>query len=352
MKINGLILILLFQTCLVFSQNPGKKESLKNPEPKTFLKPTSFDSTQTLSEQYTPANENQFIGLELFLPPPINAEAGPILFSKSGRGIDKGNRRFKVIDILKASAVEQLKQKNLTCVCGYRYKDPGNLKWKEMVVFAVFVLRDEEGKDVPGQSPVYWVVCESKEQPYSNSNLCAFVAQPFLEKQKQLFENQPVVLLSGKTKWTCVKVTLTKGKDSNSSDSCYQVSCLLKNGVDAQMQVLAPTEKSGRTIMTEKQYDWLNNFNRNEQAEWQKAENEKKEKHKAMCISRFGQQKGVLVDEEKVEAGMTSEMCLVAWGKPWDVTKALSAAGIKETWSYSWKYKLHFEKGILVRIEH
>lgn len=104
--------------------------------------------------------------------------------------------------------------------------------------------------------------------------------------------------------------------------------------------------------MTEKQYDWLNNFNRNEQAEWQKAENEKKEKHKAMCISRFGQQKGVLVDEEKVEAGMTSEMCLVAWGKPWDVTKALSAAGIKETWSYSWKYKLHFEKGILVRIEH
>jgi hypothetical protein len=160
------------------------------------------------------------------------------------------------------------------------------------------------------------------------------------------------VLLSEKSKWTCTSVILTKGKDTGSADSCYQVSVMLKNGVDAKMQLLAPTEKSGRPFMTEKQYEWLNNFNRNEKEEMQRAENEKKEKHKEMCISRFGQPKGELVDQEKIEVGMTTDMCRVAWGNPWDVTKAVSAAGIRETWSYSWKYKLHFEKGILVRIEH
>ena len=84
----------------------------------------------------------------------------------------------------------------------------------------------------------------------------------------------------------------------------------------------------------------------------QKAESEANEKYKSDCISRYGQQKGVLVSQKKVEAGMTAEMCKASWGAPWDSLQTATPSGTKEIWLYNWKYKLHFANGILVKIEH
>ena len=80
-----------------------------------------------------------------------------------------------------------------------------------------------------------------------------------------------------------------------------------------------------------------------------KEETERKEKRKAECVNKFGKQKGELVALEKIEIGMTTEMCKESWGTPWDVSQASTT---KETWFYNWKYTLHFEKGSLVKIEH
>lgn len=346
MKLKSLIVLLFVNVNLLFSQAiTGKDE-------KGVLKPTVYDSTQTLEEQYKPENQYEFIGLQLFLPPVINPEAGPVLFSKQSEDPVKGNKYFTVIDILQGDALAQLKQKNVINQCGYRYKDLSSPLWKEMIIHAVFVLRDNSRKDSANVPPLYWVVSQSKIRPYSNSYFNSFISIPYFEKQKQLFQGQEVIYLSDKSKWLCKDVTLLKSLDTESQDSIYNVFCLLANNKSEQMQLRPPSEKFGRSFITAKEYDRLDHANRNQKEEMIKAENDRKEKRRAECISKFGPHKGPLIAQNKIETGMTTEMCKAAWGAPWDISITKPSSAGKEIWFYNWKYILHFEKGILVKIEH
>ena len=345
MKLKSLAVLLFVNANFLFSQAVIDKEE------KSVLKPPAYDSTKTLEEQYKPANQYQFIGLQLFLPPVVNPEAGPIVFSKQGNGL-KGNKYYTIIDILQGDAIEHLRQKNLINLCGSRYKDFNSPQWQEMIVYVVFVLKENSKNDSLNTSPLYWVVSQSKIPPYTCSYFNSFITVPYFEKQKQLYLHQDVIKLSDKSKWVCNDVFFIKSKDTLSQDSTYDIFCLLKNDKGEQVQMRPPSEKFGRSFMTEKLLTWLDHANRIEREELYKTENDKKEKRKSECIRRFGQQKGELVAQGKIETGMTKEMCEVAWGTPWDISKIKTSSGTKEIWFYNWKYNLHFEKGILVKIEH
>jgi hypothetical protein len=319
-------------------------------EEKVYVKPPGYDSTKTFEEQYTLANQYQFIGLQLFLPPVINPEIGPIAFSKKGSDFEKGNRSYTITDILKGNAIAELKQKKVVNLCGYKFKDLNSSVWQDMIIHAVFVLKDNNKHDTLNNAPIYWVVCENKQAPYCSSYFNSFISNPYFEKQKQLFQNQAVIKLNDKSKWLCKEVTLLKSKGSNNQDSTYDVMCLLKNDKGEQLQLRPPSEKYGRSFITEKQYIWLDHANRNEKEELIKAENERVEKHKTECISKFGQRKGALVAQNKIEVGMTEEMCQTAWGMPWDISKTKTSTTTKELWFYNWKYNLYFENKVLVKI--
>jgi hypothetical protein len=358
MKIKLLLFSLsLFLTVPIFiypQVTSGKKESEKKQEEKVVLKPPAYDSTQTLEEQYKLENQYQFIGLQLFLPPVINPEAGPVVFSKKGSGFEKGNRTYTIIDILKGDFKAELTQKKVINLCGYRYKDFNSPLWKEMIIHVIFVLQENNKNDSANNAPLYWVVCESKQVPYSNSYFNSFVAVPYFEKQKQLYQNQNIIKLNDKSKWLCKEVALVKGKNNSSQDSITDVFCLLKNEKGEQIQLSPPsvTDKMGKSFITEKEYIWLDHANRNEKEQLIKEENDKCEKHKAICISKFGQHNGELIAQNKIEIGMTTEMCQFSWGTPWDISKTTTSSVTKEVWFYNWKYNLHFEKGILVKIKH
>src|ERR1017187_3098741 len=113
MKLISLIVLLFVNDSFIFSQVATGKEE------KGVMKPPAYDSTKAFEEQYKPENQYQFIGLQLFLPPIVNPEAGPIVFAKYGNGL-KGNKYYTIIDILQGDAIEQLKQKNLINQCGNR----------------------------------------------------------------------------------------------------------------------------------------------------------------------------------------------------------------------------------------
>ena len=322
-------------------------------EEKVASKPSSYDSSKTLEEQYKKENQYQFIGLQLFLPPVINPESGPILFSPQSGSLKNGNKYFTVIDLLQGDeALVQLKKMNLVNQCGYRYKDFNSSAWREQIVFVVFVLRENVKKDSLSNSPVYWVVSESKVAPYSSSSFNSFIAVPYFEKQKYIFQNQEVILLGDKSKWFCKDVILLKSKSGDNQDSTYDVFCQLRNNKSEYMQLRPPSGKYGRSFLTEKEYDWLDHANRNEKEEMLKVESERKAKHLSACMSKFGQHYGELVAQDKIETGMTSAMCRASWGDPWDISRTTTSAGVKEVWYYNWKYNLQFKNGILVKIEH
>jgi hypothetical protein len=347
MKIKLLfgILFLLVQVNFLHAQDTIGKDN-------AVLKPVSYDSTKTFEEQYKAENQYQFIGLQLFLPPVIDPKAGPVVFSKNSNDFTKGNKYYTIIDILQGDVTQQLKQKKVINQCGSRYKNLDSLLLKDMIIFVVFVLHDNDKNDSLNNDSLYWVVCQGKQAPYCASYFNSFIPVPYYEYEKQTFQDQDVIYLSDKSKWLCKEVTLVKSWDNESQDSVYDVFCLLGNDKSEQMQLRPPSDKYGRNFITEQEYTWLDHADRNEKDEMLKAKSEKLEKYKSECINKFGKHSGELVAQGKIEIGMTSEMCKTAWGAPWDISKTTTSSIIKETWFYNWKYKLYFENGSLVKIEN
>jgi hypothetical protein len=344
--------LLFVVTKLIYSQVPIDKQKQ---EEKIALKPLAFDSTKTLEEQFQLENQYQFIGLQLLLPPVINPEMGPIVFSKYSSGFGKENKYYTITGILQGDVAEQLKQKKAINQCGHRYKDFNSFQWKDLIKFVVFILRDDNKNDSLNNAPLYWVVSQSKTPPYSYSYYNSFISVPYFLKQKQLYENQEVISLSDKSKWLCTEVSILKNKINDSKDSTFDVFCILKNETGKQIIVPPPSvvDKSGRSFITEKEFVRLDHANRNQREELYKAEADRQEKHKTECIAKFGQHYGELVAQSKIETGMTTEMCKAAWGAPWDIDKTKSLSKTKkEIWFYNWKYNLHFENGKLIKIEN
>lgn len=67
---------------------------------------------------------------------------------------------------------------------------------------------------------------------------------------------------------------------------------------------------------------------------------------------KYGKENAILISQNKVEIGMTKEMCKESWGIPTRTDVEKTAKTTKETFIYSWSKRLYFENNRLVKIEY
>ena len=82
-----------------------------------------------------------------------------------------------------------------------------------------------------------------------------------------------------------------------------------------------------------------------------KIEKEKRE-YKTSLITRFGEDNARTILNKKVKIGFTKEMCIEAWGRPYDINRTITAYCVYEQWVYGIGCYLYFEGDILKTIQN
>jgi len=157
------------------------------------------------------------------------------------------------------------------------------------------------------------------------------------------------VLIEPSSKWTCTDVTLLKPS--------YKIYYILKNDMGEQVALenmdgfIEIGDYNKRESDKKLQYQQL--LAKQKQEKLQRENNKKIEidKRKAECISLFGHQNCELITQGKVKINMSKDMCKYAWGVPFWTSKSTTEYGTYEDWYYWLGYSLHFENGLLKRIE-
>lgn len=78
----------------------------------------------------------------------------------------------------------------------------------------------------------------------------------------------------------------------------------------------------------------------------------RKQQRRERILEKYGKRFGDLIIQGKVALGMTEEMCLAAWGHPWDKYNETTVLGTSSVWIYNYKTALYFKLGRLVKIEN
>ncbi len=210
------------------------------------------------------------------------------------------------------------------------------------------------------------------------------------DKGVKVAKSKRVRVLRG-SKWLCTDVTLLKMSQAYSKEywesiknyygeykynsNAYSLFYILKgtNGETIAFSKIKPLEGEFKRIQNDSVYCDLYNNNgfilesdylkRKIESEMQakqlvikqqqekQIEKQKFEKWREDCINKFGLQNGELISKNKVNIGMTKEMCKYAWGSPLWSDKTTTEIGTYEIWYYWLGYKLHFVNGILKRID-
>lgn len=218
-----------------------------------------------------------------------------------------------------------------------------------------------------------------------STHLTDFILVPYFVKLKELYDTKQFIILTPNNNfntidysshqkinvknefiWDCEVVLISDKELSKKAIEVYKG----KYKIAYKM-----TNNEGQTIILDKLYVefWytaktIENY-RKEQADLelkkeelkakkieeeklaQEKEQKKLQKFKANCISEFGEDICNLIVQGKVRLGMTKKMCEASWGSPYDKTEVITEDVKIENWYYSWKKTLHFENGILKRIE-
>ena len=237
----------------------------------------------------------------------------------------------------------------------------------------LFILNDDKSGDT--------LYCKS---------LNKFILVPYFVKQKQLFQNKKLIYDDKKTDWGAYKNSnleeydtrfIIKYEDDNGKENStgkkvlivpgstwlctdvtllkptYKINYILKNDKEEQVALtnlegfIEESAYLKRELNKKLKYQQL--LAKQKQQKLYKDENERKaaEKLKIECSKLFGQQNGDLIAQGKVKLNMTKEMCKYAWGAPLWSHKTTNVYGTHEDWYYRLGYSLHFENGILKRIE-
>lgn len=157
------------------------------------------------------------------------------------------------------------------------------------------------------------------------------------------------VLIEPGSRWYCSNVTLLK--------PTYNIYYILKNDKDEQVALtkldgfIEENTYKKREADKKLQYQQLLAKQKQEKLKGEESERILKDKLKTECISLFGQYNGELIALGKVRINMTKDMCKYAWGVPLWTNKTTTEYGIYEDWYYWLGYSLHFENGLLKRIE-
>lgn len=210
-------------------------------------------------------------------------------------------------------------------------------------------------------------------------NLYKFILVPFFVKQKELCENKyfvctgnggakltdiktnKKVAIEYDTRWRCNEVTLLNNIE-NEDISNYDLYYVLSND-------------SGNTIALNRN-NWSDNKYFTEESIVLEKEKEKKlkqedilakqqqlkkeaerqeqiriERKRTESINKYGQYLGDIIAQNKVKIGFKQDMCIDAWGIPFSKNKTTTELNVYESWYYIRGSELHFENGILKKIE-
>ena len=74
--------------------------------------------------------------------------------------------------------------------------------------------------------------------------------------------------------------------------------------------------------------------------------------YKAKLIRKYGKRKASIILEERVEIGFTKEMCIEAWGEPYDINRTITKYGTHEQWVYGSGSYLYFDGNTLTAIQN
>jgi hypothetical protein len=388
--------LMLFYSSSIYSQiTITEIEKKINP---IVEKPAPYDSLKDWQLQDKFIDYKQYVGLELFIPPMPNADNSIALFSKNLQ--ISGNYTTYVYKHMYYSISE-----NYVC------SDPKEISNRYYTILDVFddkksqeiyntmhkVMLEDHGVNFNTMKKLdlNWglggyngmmlrdnVTGDTLFQFERNIYRIGFgILVPYFVKQKQLYNGKTLiyitevednradpstekqVLIKPNSKWVC-EVTLLK--DGNARHSHYSLSYVLKNELNETIALNELWNRGGSRndmhFIAEEDYIKAQKEKKLKQAELiakrkkedtERINNEKKEKenHRIECINKFGQGNGELIAQGKVKIGMTSQMCKTAWNEPFYSNKTTVAEGVYEDWYYGWSKSLHFENGLLVRIE-
>ncbi len=88
-----------------------------------------------------------------------------------------------------------------------------------------------------------------------------------------------------------------------------------------------------------------------EEAEYQAMLEKEEREYKANLIKKYGKRNALLILENAVQIGFTKEMCVEAWGEPYDINRTVTRSGIHEQWVYDIGRYLYFDGNILTAIQ-
>lgn len=112
-------------------------------------------------------------------------------------------------------------------------------------------------------------------------------------------------------------------------------------------------------FLTEEEYLRIESIKKLKEAE-RNIENNKRnnleklrqKKYLEKCVNLYGETNGNLIAKNEIEIGMNKEMCLLSWGKPYDIYTVKTENKVIEILFYSYQKTLHFENNILFKIEY
>lgn len=87
------------------------------------------------------------------------------------------------------------------------------------------------------------------------------------------------------------------------------------------------------------------------EAEYQAMLEKEEREYKATLIRKYGKKNALLILENAVQIGFTKEMCVEAWGEPYDINRTVTRNGIHEQWVYDIGRYLYFDGNILTAIQ-
>lgn len=373
----------------------------------TILKPATYDSLNDFKVQEKLLDYKQYIRLKLYLPPLTNPTIdeyirfdGFFLFTKKPTLIPINENmkiyKYRYENILTcvykpfhqdtnsdnayvSSDAEMIGNKYYTIIDAI-YGD--ELMYLKHEIDSVLETSDEKIYSDDRSSRAKFANCECILKLVNDSNgdtlytvyTYKFFLVPYFLKQKQLYDKKTFIAkvdneltdvttdkeieIKALSRWIC-EVNLLKVNET------YGIYYILTNELNQKI-TSTPYLKKGNFdpyfiledeyIANEKQKQFKNAELIAEKKKVQQIKIEKerieKENHYNYCINNFGKLNGELIAQGKVSIGMTTKMCETSWGKPNDTSKTTTAYGTTETWYYGWKYSLHFQNGILVRIEN
>ncbi len=126
------------------------------------------------------------------------------------------------------------------------------------------------------------------------------------------------------------------------------ISSLKENSVLSNLVSLSEYEKILAKYGTRKTQEEI----REEQKIREIKQQKEREIRNRKNIEDFGKYYGKLVNEGKVQIGMSTKMCRAAWGAPDDINRTVTKYGTSEQWVYGIGSYLYFEDGKLTAIQN